>query len=165
LGMRAGADGGGSMIGLYDPLADVEPWFVVQGHPRMSTPARKRLMRDFKRLMQDPPAGISGAPQDSNILLWNAVIFGYDAELSLSPLFIWTAVWQRLCICWFHLQPWRYSMGWRLVYLTPVMDLLHPFVLLVSFDHGKFIMCWSASRDLSTQLSARAMLLLLAMPG
>jgi len=35
----------------------------------MSTPARKRLMRDFKRLMQDPPAGI---------LLWNAVIFGPD---------------------------------------------------------------------------------------
>jgi len=35
------------------------------------------LMRDFKRLMQDPPAGISGAPQDNNILLWNAVIFGY----------------------------------------------------------------------------------------
>ncbi|WVZ72606.1 hypothetical protein U9M48_021038 [Paspalum notatum var. saurae] len=45
---------------------------------RMSTPARKRLMRDFKRLMQDPPAGISGAPQDNNILLWNAVIFGPD---------------------------------------------------------------------------------------
>ena len=65
---------------------------IVQGHPRMSTPARKRLMRDFKRLMQDPPAGISGAPQDNNILLWNAVIFGYDAELSLSPLLIWTAV-------------------------------------------------------------------------
>jgi hypothetical protein len=42
-------------------------------------------MRDFKRLMQDPPAGISGAPQDSNILLWNAVIFGYDAEPCLSP--------------------------------------------------------------------------------
>ncbi|GJN32200.1 hypothetical protein PR202_gb20684 [Eleusine coracana subsp. coracana] len=49
---------------------------------RMSTPARKRLMRDFKRLMQDPPAGISGAPQDNNILLWSAVIFGYDAEPS-----------------------------------------------------------------------------------
>ncbi|AQK80214.1 Ubiquitin-conjugating enzyme E2 2 [Zea mays] len=44
----------------------------------MSTPARKRLMRDFKRLMQDPPAGISGAPQDNNIMLWNAVIFGPD---------------------------------------------------------------------------------------
>lgn len=43
----------------------------------MSTPSRKRLMRDFKRLQQDPPAGISGAPQDNNIMLWNAVIFGY----------------------------------------------------------------------------------------
>jgi ubiquitin-conjugating enzyme E2 A len=43
----------------------------------MSTPARKRLMRDFKRLQHDPPAGISGAPQDNNIMLWNAVIFGY----------------------------------------------------------------------------------------
>ncbi|KAG2707248.1 hypothetical protein I3760_05G139900 [Carya illinoinensis] len=44
----------------------------------MSTPARKRLMRDFKRLQQDPPAGISGAPQDNNLMLWNAVIFGPD---------------------------------------------------------------------------------------
>ncbi|CAI8599737.1 unnamed protein product [Vicia faba] len=44
----------------------------------MSTPARKRLMRDFKRLQLDPPAGISGAPQDNNIMLWNAVIFGPD---------------------------------------------------------------------------------------
>ncbi|GAB2301352.1 hypothetical protein Dimus_035381 [Dionaea muscipula] len=26
----------------------------------------------------DPPAGISGAPQDNNIMLWNAVIFGPD---------------------------------------------------------------------------------------
>ncbi|KAI3840664.1 hypothetical protein MKX03_004676 [Papaver bracteatum] len=44
----------------------------------MSTPSRKRLMRDFKRLQQDPPAGISGAPHDNNIILWNAVIFGPD---------------------------------------------------------------------------------------
>jgi ubiquitin-conjugating enzyme E2 A len=49
----------------------------------MTTPSRKRLMRDFKRLMQDPPAGISGAPQDNNIMLWNAVIFGYDDDASL----------------------------------------------------------------------------------
>jgi ubiquitin-conjugating enzyme E2 A len=42
----------------------------------MSTPSRKRLMRDFKRLQNDPPAGISGAPHDNNIMLWNAVIFG-----------------------------------------------------------------------------------------
>ena len=38
-------------------------------------------MRDFKRLQLDPPAGISGAPQDNNIMLWNAVIFGYDSKL------------------------------------------------------------------------------------
>jgi len=50
----------------------------------MSTPARKRLMRDFKRLQQDPPAGISGAPQDNNIMLWNAVIFGYPFSFFLS---------------------------------------------------------------------------------
>lgn len=48
----------------------------------MSTPARKRLMRDFKRLQQDPPAGISGAPQDNNIMLWNAVIFGYVGKMN-----------------------------------------------------------------------------------
>ncbi|KAL8528311.1 hypothetical protein ACS0TY_005934 [Phlomoides rotata] len=45
---------------------------------KMSTPTRKRLMRDFKRLQHDPPAGISGAPYDDNIMLWNAVIFGPD---------------------------------------------------------------------------------------
>ncbi len=42
----------------------------------MSTPARRRLMRDFKRLQEDPPAGVAGAPGDNNIMLWNAVIFG-----------------------------------------------------------------------------------------
>ncbi|KAF3504581.1 hypothetical protein F2Q69_00041892, partial [Brassica cretica] len=52
--------------------------FCDTSERRMSTPARKRLMRDFKRLQQDPPAGISGAPQDKNIMLWNAVIFGPD---------------------------------------------------------------------------------------
>uniref|UniRef100_A0A2K5QAG1 UBC core domain-containing protein n=1 Tax=Cebus imitator TaxID=2715852 RepID=A0A2K5QAG1_CEBIM len=32
----------------------------------MSTPARRRLMRDFKRLQEDPPAGVSGAPSENN---------------------------------------------------------------------------------------------------
>ncbi|CAA7034549.1 unnamed protein product [Microthlaspi erraticum] len=44
----------------------------------MATPARKRLMWDFKRLQKDPPVGISGAPQDYNIMHWNALIFGPD---------------------------------------------------------------------------------------
>ncbi|KAJ1970469.1 Ubiquitin-conjugating enzyme E2 2, partial [Dimargaris verticillata] len=42
----------------------------------MSTPTRRRLMRDFKRLKQDPPSGVSGCPQADNIMIWDAVIFG-----------------------------------------------------------------------------------------
>uniref|UniRef100_A0A8C2FNN1 E2 ubiquitin-conjugating enzyme n=1 Tax=Cyprinus carpio TaxID=7962 RepID=A0A8C2FNN1_CYPCA len=41
----------------------------------MSTPARRRLMRDFKRLQEDPPAGVSGAPSENNIMVWNASVF------------------------------------------------------------------------------------------
>uniref|UniRef100_A0A8C2IFL2 Ubiquitin-conjugating enzyme E2B (RAD6 homolog) n=1 Tax=Cyprinus carpio TaxID=7962 RepID=A0A8C2IFL2_CYPCA len=29
------------------------------------------------RLQEDPPTGVSGAPSENNIMLWNAVIFGY----------------------------------------------------------------------------------------
>lgn len=36
----------------------------------------QRLMRDFKRLQQDPPQGVNGSPNADNIMLWNAVIFG-----------------------------------------------------------------------------------------
>ncbi|PWN19361.1 ubiquitin-conjugating enzyme E2 2 [Microstroma glucosiphilum] len=42
----------------------------------MSTPAKRRLIRDFKRLSTDPPGGISGAPCPDNLMVWNAVIFG-----------------------------------------------------------------------------------------
>ncbi|WFD04957.1 E2 ubiquitin-conjugating enzyme [Malassezia vespertilionis] len=42
----------------------------------MSTPSKRRLIRDFKRLSSDPPGGISGAPCADNLLVWNAVIFG-----------------------------------------------------------------------------------------
>lgn len=27
-------------------------------------------------LQEDPPAGVSGAPSENNIMVWNAVIFG-----------------------------------------------------------------------------------------
>ncbi|KAK7386953.1 hypothetical protein VNO78_27354 [Psophocarpus tetragonolobus] len=64
-----------SLSGCSVLIAYGEFWSLVV---KMSTPSRKRLMRDFKRLQQDPPAGISGAPQDNNIMLWNAVIFGPD---------------------------------------------------------------------------------------
>ncbi len=44
----------------------------------MSTSARKRLMRDFKRLQKDAPEGIQAAPLDNNVMVWQAVIFGPD---------------------------------------------------------------------------------------
>jgi hypothetical protein len=39
----------------------------------MSTPARRRLMRDFRRLQSDPPQGVTGAPMDDDIMKWTAV--------------------------------------------------------------------------------------------
>lgn len=42
----------------------------------MTTPARRRLMRDFKKIQEDPPTGVSGAPTEDNIMVWNALIFG-----------------------------------------------------------------------------------------
>uniref|UniRef100_A0A183CDT9 E2 ubiquitin-conjugating enzyme n=1 Tax=Globodera pallida TaxID=36090 RepID=A0A183CDT9_GLOPA len=42
----------------------------------MTTPSRRRLMRDFKKLQDDPPAGVSGAPTEESIMHWEAVIFG-----------------------------------------------------------------------------------------
>uniref|UniRef100_A0A286XP80 UBC core domain-containing protein n=1 Tax=Cavia porcellus TaxID=10141 RepID=A0A286XP80_CAVPO len=41
----------------------------------MSTPAWQHLMRCCKRLQEDPLAGVSGAPSENNIMVWNAVIF------------------------------------------------------------------------------------------
>ncbi|KAK1252754.1 hypothetical protein MKX08_003941 [Trichoderma sp. CBMAI-0020] len=42
----------------------------------MSTAARRRLMRDFKRMQTDPPAGVSASPIPDNVMTWNAVIIG-----------------------------------------------------------------------------------------
>ncbi|KAL3095340.1 hypothetical protein niasHS_007439 [Heterodera schachtii] len=42
----------------------------------MTTPSRRRLMRDFKKLQDDPPAGVCGAPTEESIMRWEAVIFG-----------------------------------------------------------------------------------------
>ena len=38
---------------------------------------RRRLVRDFMRLQKEQPAGISAAPHEDDVLLWEAVIFGY----------------------------------------------------------------------------------------
>ncbi|KAK7678390.1 Ubiquitin-conjugating enzyme E2 2 [Cerrena zonata] len=42
----------------------------------MSTPAKRRLMRDFKRMQQDAPSGVSASPLPDNVMSWNAVIIG-----------------------------------------------------------------------------------------
>lgn len=45
----------------------------------MSTEGRRRLMRDFKKLKEsNETTGITAAPKEDNIMLWEAVIFGPD---------------------------------------------------------------------------------------
>lgn len=36
----------------------------------------QRLMKDFKAIQDDPPIGINASPEQTNVLKWNAVIFG-----------------------------------------------------------------------------------------
>jgi len=45
----------------------------------MSTPCRRRLLRDYKKLREDPPSGIGGAPSEDNVMQWKAVITGPDS--------------------------------------------------------------------------------------
>ena len=47
-----------------------------RAYTKMATAARRRLMRDFKRMQTDPPEGVNGAPLDNDIMMWHAVIFG-----------------------------------------------------------------------------------------
>ncbi|KAH3684253.1 hypothetical protein WICPIJ_004773 [Wickerhamomyces pijperi] len=42
----------------------------------MSTAARRRLIRDLKRIQQDPPDGVSASPHADNVMIWNAIIIG-----------------------------------------------------------------------------------------
>ena len=42
----------------------------------MNSPAKRRLIRDFKKIVEDPAPGISACPKTDNILYWEAVLFG-----------------------------------------------------------------------------------------
>ena len=44
----------------------------------MATPARRRLLKDFKDLQTNSGPGITAAPEDDNLFSWNCVIFGPD---------------------------------------------------------------------------------------
>ena len=110
-----------------------KPYFRESPKIRMSTPARRRLMRDFKRLQQDPPAGqfllsrrffdqivlpgVSGAPSDNNIMLWNAVIFGpHDTpfEVIIQLLFVgWEALQGPIAHIHWHAYDYKLIfLGW-----------------------------------------------------
>ena len=51
------------------------------------------IIMTFYSLQEDPPAGVSGAPTENNIMLWNAVIFGYAISFSITALL----ALRRLC--------------------------------------------------------------------
>lgn len=108
----------------------------------MSTPARRRLMRDFRRLQGDPPSGVTGfvirfvyqqkteskctnacffvrlflssAPREDDIMEWNAVIFGYVFFI----FYVWSLfiVRRSLKMLWiFTFQSGRHTLGrWHL---------------------------------------------------
>ena len=44
----------------------------------MTTTARRRLLRDFKKISEDPTQGISATPQEDDLMKWDSVIFGPD---------------------------------------------------------------------------------------
>uniref|UniRef100_A0A803M197 Uncharacterized protein n=1 Tax=Chenopodium quinoa TaxID=63459 RepID=A0A803M197_CHEQI len=107
----------------------------------MSTPSRKRLMRDFKRLQQDPPAGISGAPHDNNIMLWNAVIFGPDdTPWDGDGSFVYVVIVDH------HLSLLSFSVS--------VLHYGH--VYRSSFHGGKWLV-WFVKKILSEELSRTAL--------
>ena len=63
----------------------VGPYFTSSESTQCSTSNRqqhgladthKRLLRDFKRIRDDPPEGITATPHEADIMKWTAVIFG-----------------------------------------------------------------------------------------
>eukprot|EP00761_Pharyngomonas_kirbyi_P009789 gb/GECH01009807.1/.p1 GENE.gb/GECH01009807.1/~~gb/GECH01009807.1/.p1 ORF type:complete len:153 (+),score=30.40 gb/GECH01009807.1/:1-459(+) len=42
----------------------------------MATPAKRRIMRDYKAMQSQLPKGIAGVPLEDNIMFWHAAIFG-----------------------------------------------------------------------------------------
>jgi len=42
----------------------------------MTTESRKRLIKDFKQLTNLQQTGVFASPQENNMMLWEAIIFG-----------------------------------------------------------------------------------------
>lgn len=92
------------------PLQTHSPPFTMTA----PSSARRRLLKDFKRLQGDPPNGISGAPCNDNIYLWNAVIFGPSMEqIPLPPPSTFNTLVEHRCGChpaWHPLSPCFWSL-------------------------------------------------------
>nr|XP_027200425.1 ubiquitin-conjugating enzyme E2 2-like [Dermatophagoides pteronyssinus] len=44
----------------------------------LSTSSRKRLLRDFRSIVESQPEGVNATPCDNNLLEWEALVFGPD---------------------------------------------------------------------------------------
>ena len=47
----------------------------------MSSPAMRRLVKDLKKIENDPPEGINASPIDDTLMKWDAVIFGPEETM------------------------------------------------------------------------------------
>lgn len=52
------------------------PPFCLSFHISLCSSLTCLFLSVLSRLQEDPPTGVSGAPSENNIMLWNAVIFG-----------------------------------------------------------------------------------------
>eukprot|EP01053_Blabericola_migrator_P003547 Blabericola_migrator_1__3546@NODE_2052_length_3356_cov_89_705990_g1302_i0_p3_GENE_NODE_2052_length_3356_cov_89_705990_g1302_i0NODE_2052_length_3356_cov_89_705990_g1302_i0_p3_ORF_typecomplete_len176_score32_84UQ_con/PF00179_26/6_8e55ProkE2_B/PF14461_6/1_4e07RWD/PF05773_22/0_023_NODE_2052_length_3356_cov_89_705990_g1302_i027623289 len=54
---------------------------------RLGDQTRRRLLKDFKRLRQDPPDGVNGAPEEGDLQFWSAVILGPEGTVWQGGIF------------------------------------------------------------------------------
>ncbi len=95
----------------------------------MSTEARRRLIRDLKKLKTDPPHGVSAAPSADNIFSWQAIIFGYVARGGLSHI----CETNQLIVSVLKAQSGKEVVH---IYTSTIYILLHCLLMLVHWLHS-----------------------------
>ena len=68
-------------FGLHAVIRSRHGLLLDVGHRGTSCPLLPDVSStcvSLRRLQNDPPSGVTGAPMDTNIMLWQAVIFGPD---------------------------------------------------------------------------------------
>jgi len=46
----------------------------------MTSICRRRLLKDYKKFSSETTDGIMAAPNPENIMLWDAVVYGYQSK-------------------------------------------------------------------------------------